>query len=221
MLTSAYKIFAKAIALKITPALSAWLCAEQKGFIKGRRITEDVISMWEGAEHTESLCQDIVFVKVDFDKAYDRLEWSFILESMEIMGFGPKMINFVRTLLGNAQARVALNNSLSDPFGLSRSVRQGCPLAPLLFAIAVDSLNWLVKLLHVEGIDLSTWSFRLASLKHVTILLSFWNILVPQRSAANIAYHISISRRCLACIAACEVVAFEVLQKLPWCSYLV
>ncbi|MCO5593350.1 hypothetical protein L7F22_047361 [Adiantum nelumboides] len=181
MLTSAYKIFAKAIALKITPALSAWLCAEQKGFIKGRRITEDVISMWEGAEHTESLCQDIVFVKVDFDKAYDRLEWSFILESMEIMGFGPKMINFVRTLLGNAQARVALNNSLSDPFGLSRSVRQGCPLAPLLFAIAVDSLN----------------------------------------CAANIAYHISISRRCLACIAACEVVAFEVLQKLPWCSYLV
>ncbi|MCO5609666.1 hypothetical protein L7F22_063896 [Adiantum nelumboides] len=126
MLTSAYKIFAKAIALRIAPALSAWLCAEQKGFIKGRRIMEAVISMWEGIEHAESLGQDFVFVKVDFDKAYDILEWSFVLESMEIMGFGPKMINYVKTLLGNAQARVALNNSLSDPFGLSRSIRQGC-----------------------------------------------------------------------------------------------
>ncbi|MCO5594224.1 hypothetical protein L7F22_048250 [Adiantum nelumboides] len=89
--------------------------------------------------------QDYVFIKVDFHKAYGRLEWSFILESMDMMGFGPKVIGFVQTLFGNAQARAAMNNALSKPFWLKRYVRKGCPLAPLLFAMAVDALNWLVK----------------------------------------------------------------------------
>ncbi|MCO5567330.1 hypothetical protein L7F22_021020 [Adiantum nelumboides] len=142
MLNSAYKIFAKAIALRISPALTKWLSSEQKGFIKGQRIMEAVIAMWEGIEYAEESGQDFVFVKVDFDKAYDRLEWSFIIESLTMLA---GIVKFVSTLLGNAQVRVAINNGISDPFPLNRSVRQGCPLAPLLFSISVDSLNWLIK----------------------------------------------------------------------------
>lgn len=124
-----------------------WICAEQKGFIKGRRILEAVIALWEGIEHAEDCGLDYVFVKIDFDKAYDRrLEWSFILLSLEKIGFGRNLIRFVSTLFGHARARVCcLNGSLSDCFELNRSIRQGCPLAPLLFAISVDGLNCLIK----------------------------------------------------------------------------
>ncbi|MCO5596787.1 hypothetical protein L7F22_050857 [Adiantum nelumboides] len=105
MLNSAYKIFAKAIVLRITLALAEWLCAKQKGFEKGRRIMEAVISMWEGIEHVKSSKQDHVFVKVDFDKADDRLEWSFIMESMDMMGFGPKIIDFDATPKCSSKSR--------------------------------------------------------------------------------------------------------------------
>ncbi|MCO5580130.1 hypothetical protein L7F22_033997 [Adiantum nelumboides] len=134
MLNTAYKVYAKAIANRITILLMKWISKEQKGFIKGRKLVEPVISLWEGFENASESGQDFVFVKIDFDKAYDRLEWSFILACLEAMGFGPMLILFIRTPFGNARARIAINDSLSPAFDLSRSVRQGCPLAPLLFA---------------------------------------------------------------------------------------
>ncbi|MCO5563516.1 hypothetical protein L7F22_017160 [Adiantum nelumboides] len=151
MLNTVYKIFAKVVANRITHVLMKWISSEQKGFIKGRNLIEAVISLWEGIEYAQDSKQDVVFVKVDFDKAYDRLEWSFILLSLEHMGFGPMLIRFVRTLFGQARARIAFNGLLSNFFELNRSVRQGCPLAPLLFAISVDGLNCLVKARMSEG----------------------------------------------------------------------
>ena len=61
------------------------------------------------------------------------------------MGCGAKFCSMVKTLLGNALARVSVNGNLSNSFWLSRSIRQGCPLAPLLYAVAADGLNWLVQ----------------------------------------------------------------------------
>ena len=61
------------------------------------------------------------------------------------MGCGAKFCSMVKTLLGNALARVSVNGNLSPSFRLSRSIRQGCPLAPLLYAVAADGLNWLVQ----------------------------------------------------------------------------
>lgn len=122
MHNSAYKIFGKAVANQICVLFMKWISKEQKGFIKGRRLVEAVVSLWEGFDHATESGQDFVFVKIDFDKAYDRLEWSFILRCMEAMGFGERMILFIQTLMGNARARISLNGGLSEVFVLSRSV---------------------------------------------------------------------------------------------------
>ena len=59
------------------------------------------------------------------------------------MGCGVKFCFMVKPLLGNAFAQVCVNGTLSDSFQLSRSITQGCPLVPLLYAVATDGLNWL------------------------------------------------------------------------------
>ncbi|MCO5580220.1 hypothetical protein L7F22_034086 [Adiantum nelumboides] len=112
MLNSCYKIFAKVVAIRITPILMKWISTEQKGFIKGRRTIEAIIALWEGIEHAEDLGLDYVFVKIDFDKAYDCLKWSFILLSLEKMGFGLGLIRFVTTLFGHVRARGSLNGAV-------------------------------------------------------------------------------------------------------------
>ena len=61
------------------------------------------------------------------------------------MGCGENFCTMVKTLLGNATARVNVNGDLTEAFKLSRSIRQGCPLAPLLYSIASDGLTWLVQ----------------------------------------------------------------------------
>ena len=61
------------------------------------------------------------------------------------MGCWVKFFSMVRSLLGNVLARVSVNGNLSNSFWLSRSIRQGYPRAPLLYAITADELNWLVQ----------------------------------------------------------------------------
>ena len=145
MLNNVYKIIAKALALRLSNNMKHWITKEQKGFIKGRYILDSIIALWEGIEHVEKTNQDFIFFKVGFDKAYDRISWDYILQSLGDMGLGPNFIHMVKTLFGNAKAKIIRNGELTQALTLTRSIRQGCPLAPLLYAIAADGLNWLIK----------------------------------------------------------------------------
>ena len=75
MLNTAYKIFAKVLARRLGSHLNQWIKKEQKGFVQGRYILDAIISLWEGMEFAKETKQDFCFFKIDFDKAYDRLEW--------------------------------------------------------------------------------------------------------------------------------------------------
>lgn len=82
---------------------------------------------------------------LDFEKAYDRVNWTFLRQTMERMGFHNTWINQVVSLNGNASASVIVNGETSRTFRLQRSVRQGCPLAPYLFLLTVDVLGQMLQ----------------------------------------------------------------------------
>ena len=105
----AYKIFALAIAKRISPHLDSLLLKEQKGFIKGRYILDVIIAMWEGIEYVDELQLDMLFFKIDSDKAYNRVEWDVILQSLYDLGMGKKFLRSVHYLFGNARTYVDLN----------------------------------------------------------------------------------------------------------------
>lgn len=88
--------------------------------------------------------QDTAMFLVDFEKAYDRVEWDFILMMLRAFGFPSEFCKYVQILLKYASALVEVNGSLSQPIPLSRSIRQGCPLAPALFVISSDALFYLL-----------------------------------------------------------------------------
>lgn len=69
-----YKVFALVYARRISPHLDALILKEQKGFIKGRFILDAIIAIWEGMELVTEEQLDMLFLKIDFDKAYDRVE---------------------------------------------------------------------------------------------------------------------------------------------------
>lgn len=140
-----YKFFSLALGRRLSPLMNDIILKEQKGFIKGRYILDAIISLWEGFEHAEESSQDFFFFKVDFDKAYDRIEWEFVLQSLQDIGFGKMFIKFIHLLFTNAVAYVAINGRITDPILLRRSIRQGYPLAPLLYAISFDALGWIIK----------------------------------------------------------------------------
>jgi hypothetical protein len=143
-LNVSYKIIAKALALKIRHLLPLIVRPEQTGFIKSRYILDNIIAVWEGMEWARQSKQAALFLKIDFAKAYDRIEWPFILAMLQALGFGPQFLHSVEMLFGDASACITINGAQSDTFGLFRSIRQGCPLAPALYVLAAEGFGYLL-----------------------------------------------------------------------------
>ena len=81
-----------------------------------------------------------LLIFIDFQKAFDSLEWNFLLSCLEAFNFGPDFIRWVKTFYKNIQSCVINNGLMSDYFTLERGVTQGNPLSPYLFVIAIESL---------------------------------------------------------------------------------
>ena len=69
------------------------------------------------------------------EKASDWVDWSFMRATLSSTGFGSSFIDWVNLFYHRVQSSVNVNGCLSSFFGLSRGVRQGCPLSPLLYVL--------------------------------------------------------------------------------------
>ncbi|KAL3685513.1 hypothetical protein R1sor_003535 [Riccia sorocarpa] len=77
-----------------------------------------------------------LFIALDHEKAYDKLHLDFLWAVMQRMGFSSATINRMRALQMEAETRILLNGDLLPTFQVEKGVRQGCPLSPMLYAIA-------------------------------------------------------------------------------------
>ena len=76
-----------------------------------------------------------LMIFIDFQKAFDTIEWCYLQRCLESFNFGPEFIRWVMTFYNNIQSCVINNGITSDYFTLERRVRQGDPLSPYLFII--------------------------------------------------------------------------------------
>ncbi|CAM0910858.1 unnamed protein product [Alopecurus aequalis] len=80
-------------------------------------------------------------LKIDLAKAFDRLEWSFICSALARKGLHGHFINLVRACITSPTFAVLINGQASDTFVSTRGIRQGCPLSPTLFILAINELS--------------------------------------------------------------------------------
>ncbi|KAL4592668.1 hypothetical protein LXL04_005671 [Taraxacum kok-saghyz] len=80
-------------------------------------------------------------VIVDFDKSFDSINWDYLDSVMQQMGFGDKWRRWIKGCISSARASVILNGSPTKEFPVTKGVRQGDPLSPFLFVIAMEGLN--------------------------------------------------------------------------------
>ena len=90
---------------------------------------------------TELHKQDLAMLFLDFEKAYDRVDWDFMEGTLLRMGFPNIWIRGVAALYRNAHSSLLFAGDIGRRFSISRSVRQGCPLAPFLFLLVSEAYS--------------------------------------------------------------------------------
>ena len=135
------KIASAALANRIKPLLRNIISETQQGFMKGRYIGECTRLIFDLIEKAEE--EDIpgLLLLLDFEKAFDTLEWSFTNQALNFLGFGPVYCSWVKTLYSNTQSCIINNGHCSSFFDVCRGVRQGDPLSPYLFIYIVFRIN--------------------------------------------------------------------------------
>lgn len=131
------KILAKALANRLAPVLQIIVPTIQTGFIPDRNIIDNVMSILDIILHyDDGMDENTILLLLDMEKAFDRVNWTAIMETLKAIGFKDNFMNAVKTILSdNSSANVIVNGTYTDSFKVTRSVRQGCPLSPLLFVV--------------------------------------------------------------------------------------
>jgi hypothetical protein len=124
----------------------------QNAFIGGRSLHDNFVLVRQSMRLLHHLREPRVMLKLDLAKAFDTLSWAFLFEVLRRYGFGDKFLDWIAILLSSASTRVLLNGCPGPPIWHRRGLRQGDPLSPQLFVLAVDTLGRLVTHAATVGI---------------------------------------------------------------------
>jgi hypothetical protein len=137
-----FKIISKVLADRLAQVMPMLISKEQRGFIQGRNIKDCICLASEAANllHSKSYGGNLA-LKIDITKAFDTIEWPFMLKVLKSFGFNDVFCNWIDKILKSATLSISINGSLNGYFHCNRGVRQGDSLSPLLFCIAEDVLS--------------------------------------------------------------------------------
>jgi hypothetical protein len=93
-----------------------------------------------------------VLLKLDITKAFDTVEWPFIIEVLRRLGFGERILTCICALLSTATTRVLLNGCPGSRIANRRGLRQGDPLSPQIFILIMEILHLMIEKASVVGL---------------------------------------------------------------------
>ena len=149
LLNSDYKIFATAAANRAKKLLDSVVNSSQQGFVKGRNLATNVLLVNLLLENVTG--RDGAIICLDWSKAFDRISYEWlhrVLEKLEIPDYTHAMFSLT---LHSFKLVMRNGSRLSEPIDRLNGVPQGCPLAPLLFLLAIEPLARMLNA-KLEGI---------------------------------------------------------------------
>lgn len=154
LIGSLYKIVAKVLANRLQKVLSSIISKPQSAFVKGRQILDgDRVIIADECVHSRH--KDNVpglLCKLDFEKAYDGVDWQFLMYLLKRMGFGQRWRKWIKECISSAMFSIMINGSPKGFFPVQRGLGQGDPLTPFLFVIVGEALSRMIGAAEKAGL---------------------------------------------------------------------
>ena len=179
LLNTDYKLISKILAARLQNVLPDIINLDQSGYLKNRYIGENIRLLQDVSLFTEENNLPGIIFCIDFEKAFDTLNWKFLFKSLQTFNFGNRFIDYIKTLYNNIEATVINNGKTCNFFKLERGVRQGCPLSAYLFIIAIEILAINIRNNpSIKGIKIGQDEIKISLLvDDITLLLNDLNSL--------------------------------------------
>jgi hypothetical protein len=145
LLNISVKLLTKILADRLQLVILKLVHSNQYGFICSRTIQDCLAWSFEYIHQCHYSRREAIILKLDFEKAFNTIEHTAILQMLEQFGFPERWLTWILMILSSGSSAVLLNGTPRKFFRCKRGVRQGDPLSPLLFVIAAELLQVLVN----------------------------------------------------------------------------
>ena len=194
LLNVVYKLASTVIANRIKIVLDSLIHEDQKGFIAGRFIGENIKLIYDILFETKQQQIPGLILSIDFEKAFDTVSWKFIDKVLTYFNFGPSIKSWINMFRNVSESCIIQNGFMSDFFKLKRGCRQGDPISPYIFILSAEILGKMIrKNENIKGITIHNKEFRLSQYADDTqvFLDGTEESLRETLSVLNIFYHMS------------------------------
>lgn len=132
------KILTKILSARLEKVLPLLIHPDQVGFVKGRFSSDNLRGLFHLIWQAHG--KDVAAFSLDAEKAFDRVEWSFLLCVLEKIGFGKDFLRWIRIIYAKPSAAMVTNGLICPFFRLFRGTKSGDPMSPILFTLVIEPL---------------------------------------------------------------------------------
>ena len=148
MVSALYKIIAKILSSRLKEVIAPLIDESQSAFVSNRQILDGVLIASESLRWLKKKKIPGTLIKLDFQRAYDSVNWSFLELVLVKLGFGRSWIRWIMNCVCTTSMSILLNGSSLPPFKMEKGLRQGDPLSPYLFILVSEALVSIIKKAH-------------------------------------------------------------------------
>lgn len=156
-----YKAVSKVIIVRLRPYLADLVSPMQTAFVLGRKGIDNMVIVQEilhSMSRNKGSSRQMA-IKIDLEKAYDRLEWSFIRDTLALFKVPKFLLNVIMSCVTSPSIFVLFNGGALEDFRPTREIRQVDPLLPYIFIMCMEVLGFLIK----DKCDSKLWNLVKAS----------------------------------------------------------
>ena len=171
LLNTDYKLLTHILSNRLQEVLPSVISLDQSGYLKDRNISINIRSIFDIIDKIKRDNTSGILAFLDFEKAFDKLDWIFIQNTLKAFGFGQVFKKWINIIYTDIESCIINNGSTSKYFSLKSGIRQGCPISALLFILAVELLA--INLRNnkdIHGFNIGFLSFSITQLADDTTL---------------------------------------------------